>query len=195
MRYNLSEIIDLIRQRRTIKPSKFSPRVVQRDQIEKMLEAANWAPTHGLTEPWRFKVYAGEPLKELIRMWAELYKEVTPPEKFLQDRYDDILARQNQCTAAILVWMKRQEAEVIPEIEEMEACACAIQNIALVCTAYGLGCFWSTGPVCYSRQLHEYLKLGPKDRVVGLLYLGYPAGEWPQGRRGSWLAKTEWFGF
>lgn len=194
MQFNLSEITALIRSRRTIKPRAFSPRQVQRDQIEKMLEAANWAPTHGLTEPWRFKVYAGEPLRQLLFTWAAIYKRTTPPDKFLPERYEDIRNRASQCTAAILAWMKRQDSEEIPEVEEYAACACAIHNIALVCTAYGIGCFWSTGPVCYSRELHEYLGLGPKDKVVGLLYLGYPAGPWPEGRRSHWLNKTEWYG-
>lgn len=27
-----------------------------REQVEQLLEAANWAPTHGRTEPWRFVV-------------------------------------------------------------------------------------------------------------------------------------------
>ncbi|MCS6980463.1 MAG: nitroreductase [Flavobacteriales bacterium] len=195
MMFNLSEVQELIRRRRTIRPARFSPRKVQRDQIEKMLEAANWAPTHGRTEPWRFKVYAGEPLKQLMQTWAEIYKAITPSEKFLQEKYEDILARRQQCSAAILVWLKRQESEAIPEMEEWAACACAIQNISLVCTAYGMGCFWSTGPVCYSQQLHQHLGLGPKDRVVGLLYLGYPQGEWPEGKRGIWMNKTEWYGF
>ena len=125
MKFYLSEVMDLIRSRRTIKPEKYSPRKVQRDQIEKMLEAANWAPTHGRTEPWRFKVYAGEALTELLHAWAVIFKELTPPEKFLQEKYDNIISRAQKCSAAILVWMKRQESGAIPEIEEYAACACA----------------------------------------------------------------------
>ena len=33
---------------------------VPRRVIERALEAANWAPTHGKTEPWRFAVFMGE---------------------------------------------------------------------------------------------------------------------------------------
>merc|ERR1712154_197666 len=27
------------------------------EAVEQMLDAANWAPTHGLTQPWRFSVF------------------------------------------------------------------------------------------------------------------------------------------
>ena len=43
----------LIRQRRSIFPKDFSAEHrLPLNVIEEMLEAANWAPTHGKTEPW-----------------------------------------------------------------------------------------------------------------------------------------------
>ena len=47
-------------------------------------------------------------------------------------------------SAIIAVSMKRDVTEKIPEIEEIEAVACAIQNMLLTATAYGLGTFWSS---------------------------------------------------
>lgn len=37
-----------------------------RSMIEAMLEAANWAPTHGRTEPWRFVVLGRQAQEEMI---------------------------------------------------------------------------------------------------------------------------------
>ena len=37
-----------------------------RSALEQMLEAANWAPTHGKTEPWRFVVLSEDGLQEMI---------------------------------------------------------------------------------------------------------------------------------
>ncbi len=54
MRYNLSEITELIRNRRTIYPEQYTERVVQRDMLETILTNGLWAPTHGKTQPWRF---------------------------------------------------------------------------------------------------------------------------------------------
>lgn len=37
-----------------------------RNIVEQILEAANWAPTHGRTEPWRFVVLSPTALQEMI---------------------------------------------------------------------------------------------------------------------------------
>ena len=48
------EISRLIRSRRSIYPKSYLPgQPVERELIEQLLENANWAPTHKLTEPWR----------------------------------------------------------------------------------------------------------------------------------------------
>lgn len=50
----------LIKKRRSIFPRDFNGQKVECEHIEAMLEAANWAPTHNLTEPWRFVVIEGD---------------------------------------------------------------------------------------------------------------------------------------
>lgn len=49
----------LIKQRRSIFPKDYNGAAVPREAIERALEAANWAPTHGKTESWRFTVFSG----------------------------------------------------------------------------------------------------------------------------------------
>ena len=65
MRHNLSEINEVIKDRRTIYPETYSDRKVHKEQIELLLNNALWAPTHGMTQPWRFKVFMDAPKKEL----------------------------------------------------------------------------------------------------------------------------------
>ncbi|MEY4573373.1 MAG: hypothetical protein RLZ10_2657, partial [Bacteroidota bacterium] len=81
MRYNLSEITELIRNRRTIYPEQFSDRKIHREQIELILTNAQWAPTHGNTQPWRFVVFTDEAKQTLSDFLAKTYLEVTPVEK------------------------------------------------------------------------------------------------------------------
>lgn len=193
MRYNLTEIQNLIRDRRSIKPLKISSRKVHREQVEAMIQAANWAPTHAFTEPWRFKVFGGQAKEDLMQFNADLYKAKTPEEKFLPDTYNGFLERAKRASYIVGVWMKRQETEVLPEVEEILAVGAAVQNFSLVATAYGLGCFWSTGGFALSPEMHAHMQLGPKDRFLGFLYVGYPEGEWPQPtKRGIWMNKVEW---
>ena len=74
MKYNLSEINEVIRNRRTIYPKHFSSRKVHREQVEAMLENARWAPTHKMTQPWHFKVFMGEGLQKLAAFYEERAK-------------------------------------------------------------------------------------------------------------------------
>ena len=39
-----------------------------REMIEQLLEAANWAPTHGKTEPWRWVVLSEDGLQDMIKV-------------------------------------------------------------------------------------------------------------------------------
>lgn len=179
MRYNLSEINELIRNRRTIFPEQFSERKVHREQIEVMLNNAQWAPTHGNTQPWRFHVFMEEGLTTLSQFLGATYLKLTPEDQQNDAKLGKLIRRPLLASAVIAVSMKRQEEEKIMEIEEIEAVACAIQNIHLTSTAYGIGGFWSTPKLIYSSEMNEFLNLEEKDKCLGLFYVGYPAIEWP----------------
>lgn len=192
MRHNLSEITAVIQDRRTIFPEQFSNRKVHKEQIEKLLNNAIWAPNHGMTQPWRFKVFTEEGLKKLADFQATHYKEITPPEKFDPGKYDKLKTRPLLASAVIAICMKRQESEKIPEIEEIEAVACAVQNMYLTAAAYGLAAYWGSGGVTYTEGMKNFLRLAQKDKCLGFLYLGYPAIEWPKSHRKPIEYVTEW---
>ena len=79
MNYNTSEIDHLIRNRRSIKPEKYTGERVQDEIIKKMLENASWAPNHGKTEPWKFVVFTNNGLQEFAEFQATTYKNITSP--------------------------------------------------------------------------------------------------------------------
>jgi nitroreductase len=192
MRFNLSEITDLIKNRRTIYPEQFSDRKVHKEQLELILNNAQWAPTHGNTQPWRFKVFTEESRQVLSDFLAETYLKLTPPEAQNDLKLAKMMQRPMQASAVIAVCMERQPTEKILEIEEIEAVACAIQNLHLTCTAYGLGGFWATPKLIYSQEMNQFLKIGEKDKCLGLFYIGYPAIEWPTAHRKPLEYTTEW---
>lgn len=192
MKYNLSEITEIIKNRRTIYPEDFSDRKVHREIVERLLNNAIWAPTHGMTQPWRFKVFMGEAIPRLANQLAEMYKQTTPAEKFLEKKYNNFKERPLKSTVVIAVCMERQETEKIKELEEIEAVACAVQNMHLTCTAYGLGAYWSTGGATYSDEMKTFLGLKPKDKCLGFFYVGYPNIEWPKSSRKPIEYVTEW---
>ena len=192
MRFNLSEINELIRERRTIYPEQFSDRKVHREQIEVILNNGQWAPTHGNTQPWRFKVFMEGGLTTLSDFLGKTYLELTPSELQNDLKLGKLISRPMKSSVVIAVCMERQPEEKILEIEEIEAVACAIQNMHLTATAYGIGAFWSTPKLIYSPQMNDFLQLNEKDKCLGLFYLGYPAIDWPKGHRKPLEYTTEW---
>ncbi len=192
MRFNLSEINELIRERRTIYPEQFSNRQVHREQIEVILNNAQWAPTHGNTQPWRFKVFMEESREELSDFLGKTYVELIPKELQNDVKLSRLIQRPLKTSVVIAVCMERQKEEIIPEIEEIEAVACAIQNMHLTCTAYGLGGFWSSPKLIYTPQMNSFLGLREKDKCIGLFYIGYPSIEWPKAHRKPIEYTTEW---
>ncbi|MDG1148405.1 MAG: nitroreductase [Crocinitomicaceae bacterium] len=192
MRFNLSEINELIRERRTIYPEQFSDRKVHKEQLEVILNNAQWAPTHGNTQPWRFKVFSEDARQSLGDFLAKTYLSLTPKDQQNDLKLAKLLNRPKMASSVIAVCMERQAEERILEIEEIEAVACAIQNMYLTCTAYGLGGFWSTPKLIYTQEMNDFLKLGEKDKCLGLFYIGYPNIEWPKGHRKPLEYTTEW---
>jgi nitroreductase len=192
MKYNLSEITELIKNRRTIYPEQFSTRKVQKEQIENLLNNAIWAPTHGNTQPWRFTVFTEDSRQTLADFLGQLYVDKTPKEEQKDLKLAKMLNRPLQASAVIAVSMHRDETEKIREIEEIEAVACAIHNLQLTATAYGLGSYWSTSKLIYTDEMKDFLQLNEKDMCLGLIYLGYPAIEWPKQHRKPIEYVTTW---
>ncbi len=185
---------EIIRARRTLKPPLMSDAPVADEDLHAMLENANWAPTHGLTEPWRFKIYRGAARHALADALGDLYERLVPPEKQKPGKADKLREMPRLAPVVMLIWMQRQEIRKIAEIEEIEAVACAVQSMMLTATARGLGTFWSTPPFVYDPEMNAWLGIGPEDRCLGLLYVGHPAqpDQWPKGRRRSIDEKVEW---
>lgn len=183
MKFSVSEITDLIRHRRTIYPKDYTTREVHREIVERVLTNATWAPNHGMTQPWRFAVFSGPARERLSTFLGAEYTRITPPEKFLQKKFDTMTVRPLQSSVVIALGMVRDPNGKISEREELLAMACAVQNMYLTCTAYGLGAFWATGGALTGSGMRDLIGLGEQDQALGLFYIGYPAIEWPKGYR------------
>ncbi len=194
MKYNLSEITEVIKDRRTIYPEFYSSRKLHQEQIELILNNAIWAPTHGQTQPWQFSVFTGKGLEKLSEFLSQTYLDKTAKEAFSNIKFDKLKNRPLKAGVVIAVSLKRDETERIKEIEEIEAVACAIQNMHLTCTAWGLGAFWSTPGLIYSDEMSTFLNIGDKDRCLGLFYIGYVKEDygWPKSQRKPIEYITRW---
>lgn len=164
---------DLIKSRRSTKPRLFNGQKIADEVVWQILENSNWAPNHGLTQPWRYRVYSNSGLEKLAEFQSALYKKTTPGDKFKSEKYERMKSNVLKSSHVIVICMERQKSETIPEIEEIEAVACSVQNMALTAAAHDICSFWGSGGATYTPELKEFLGLGAKDRCLGYLYLGY----------------------
>lgn len=194
MNNDVQTLSRLIRHRRSVYPVQYSGEPVRREIIEEMLGNANWAPTHKLTEPWRFVVFSGDGLKKLADFMSELYREVsTRRGNYEQKTFDNLSGKPLLASHVIAIGMARDPKERLPEVEEIEAVACAVQNMYLTASAYGVGCYWGSGGITYFEEARAFFGLGPADRLLGFLYVGMPKeGKWPSSRRRPLEEKVRW---
>jgi nitroreductase len=175
MNIDPNEVNDLIRQRRSVFQQSYSGDKVDDSIVRQMLINASWAPTHRLTQPWRFVVFTGEGLKKLAEAQAKVYKEVTLADgSFREDKYQNLRSKPMLSSHIIAVWMKRDPKKSVPEIEEVGAVFCAVENMYLTATAYGIGCYLSTGGVTYFDEAKTLFDLGEDDKLIGFLHIGIP---------------------
>lgn len=173
----------IVRQRRTIKPGRMNGKKIAEADVRDLIQLADWAPTHGRTEPWRFIVLESEAFKRFSEQHAELYRKHIPPEKFREDKYKGLLENYQTASHLIIVVMKRSPEGKIPEEEEYAAVAAAVQNMLLGASAKKIAVIWSTGGMATKPPMMPLLDLTEEDKVVGFLYLGYADGELKDGFR------------
>ncbi len=192
MRFNVSEISALIKDRRTIYPEQFSNRAVHKELIEALLNNAIWAPTHGLTQPWRFVVISEDAKITLGENLAKSYLEAIPKENQSDAKLSKLLNRPKKASAVIAIILHREKDTKISEKDDFAAVACAVQNMHLTATAYGLGAFWSTPKIMNHPNIRTFLELTEEQECVGFFYIGYPENEWPSGQRRPIEYVTSW---
>lgn len=183
-------IFELIKARRSI--PRFTADPVPREVVERMLEAATWAPNHHLTEPWEFVVLEGhakEYFAEIRRRFRlTLFPDPSAPEaqKAAQKVYQDTLG-----TAVIIVVTTAVSPDPTLAEEDFAATFCAIQNMLLVAASAGVGTYPRTGGLVHDPALRAFLELPADRRIAAVVYVGYPALV-PERRRTPYQQKTRW---
>lgn len=156
------EVFEAITGRRSVRNYLDSP--VSEDDINKILEAARWAPSWANTQCARYVVIRDAALKTSL-------KETLSPNNPARDSFD-------VCPAVIAVLGKLATAGYKKGVAtddkqwHMYDCALAAQNICLAAHALGLATV-IVGFFDYARA-GEILQVPGEFQVVCLLPLGYP---------------------
>jgi len=181
-------ILDNIKYRRSIFPPSYTTQPIAEEVLLELLTAANEAPTHKLTQPWRFTVFKGDGLMVLAHQMADLYKVHTAAEQFLPKKHAAIQEKITRSAAVIAIRVKY--SGLIPKWEEIAAVGCAVQNLWLAACAKGIGGYWSTPATV--QYLNDFLNLEEEEACLGLFYLGYHQEAPALGQRSPIADKIDW---
>ena len=165
------EIDNIIRLRRAVYPKSYSDEKILKQTIIEILENANMAPTHKLTQPWIFRIFSNNQKLILGQELISKYRNHIKDEEKISDKKEkSILDKCMNSQYIIAICMRRDKNESIPEWEEIAATAMAVQNMWLSCTARNIGCYWSTPK--FANKLHQFLGLDKNEKCLGFFYLG-----------------------
>lgn len=189
MNNNFDILLQIIKNRRSIFPASYIRKEIPTEVIEQLLESANYAPTHKLTQPWRFVVIRKDAKARLGTTLAQLYKEKTAAGTFLQKKYESFAQKTDQadCILAINIQF---HPEKVPNWEEIAAVACAVQNIALTAQSLDIGAYWSSPGLI--NDLDQFLELKENEKCFGLFYMGYHEEEVREANRTPMADKVRW---
>ena len=182
-------VFEVIRARRSI--GKVQPERPPREVIERLLTAACWAPNHGRQEPWFFHVFAGDERARLGEVAAGEYARLYPDRAA---KIEKLRGGPLRAPVVIAVTVAPAADPVVARENYGAACA-AIQNMALLAAAEGLGLMWRSGDMAELEGVKRMLDLPPDGVIAGFVYIGYPAMETPAATRCTIDQRSTWHGW
>jgi len=182
-----------LRGRRSVR--RYLARPVPDALVERVLEAARWAPSPHGTQPWRFAVIRNRKTKERLAdaMGGEWRRNLTmdgQPEEVVEGRLEGSRRRLREAPVLLLfcLWPEdldsyadegRQRDEWTMAVQSLGAAA---QNALLAAYDEGLDGGWMCAPLFCPERVVEALGLDERLVPHALLTLGYAAGDPPKRR-------------
>lgn len=167
------DVLEAIHSRRSIgKVREDTPR---KEDIEQVLEAARWAPNHHKTEPWHFHILTGKGRDKLGSVYGEINLEKLdhPNAEQRRQALESGLKKANRSPVVIVNTVEPDADGKIEKVEEIAACACAVQNMLLTAHDLGLAAKWRTGKPNFHPAMKEAFGVSDNGLVLGYIYLGY----------------------
>lgn len=166
---NLDDLATLIRARRThllVEPD----REVPAELVARLCELGTWAPCHKKTWPWKFAHLTGD---ARYRLGEAFVADMIARDFGDEGKRAKTLTKFGRAPSILVVGCEPHDNPTLHD-ENRDAVAAAVQNILLGATAAGLASFWATPPLNDSRRALELCGFGHADRLIGVLYLGWP---------------------
>ncbi len=187
------EIYDAIHHRRSHR--QYKPDLPPREVLERVIEAALWAPSGANQQGWGITVMAGQVRDDFVALISQALKYLMP--RLKQANYPEEAQKQVMqffknlggapVVAAVTIF---KAADKYANRSLIQSGAALMQNLLLVAHAEGLGTCWMAGANYLEDEILKFL--GKEDQqILAITPIGYPAKEPPaparKGREVRWL--------
>ena len=185
------DLFEAMKERRSCR--NFLPDPVEDETIDRVLEAASWAPSPLNMQPWHFTVVKAPAVKEAIHREAERCRAWVLDKsgwKWL-GTYDTGFLKKAPVVIAVLGDPKKTGVDMFMDrggTGYQHACAAAIQNMLLAAHGLGLGSVWFT--FFDKGEIRRILKIGEDTTPLALVCLGRPASTPPAMPRKDFRERT-----
>ena len=180
----------MFEERRSIR--KYQNRMVERGDIEKVIEAARLAPSAKNRQPWKYIVYTGAEKETLLNAMEQgLDREAAehhllPKSAFgLPDAFHTLQVMR-QAPVVIIVMNTNGQSPYeeidtdrrLSEICDSLSIGASIENMLLKATQLGLGTLWIAN-TCFA--YHDMMQvIQSSGQLIGAVALGYPDEQPPK---------------
>ncbi len=187
-------VLEAIRGRRSVR--RYLPREVSDEAVERVLEAARWAPSPHGRQPWRFAVVRKDETKARLAdamggEWRLNLEMDGQDAEVVQRRLEGSRRRLLDAPVLVLLCLYAEDLDAYPDPDRQEnettmavqSLGAAAQNALLAAYDGGLDAGWMCAPLFAPGKVVEALGVDESLVPHALLTLGYADGDPPK-RRG-----------
>lgn len=178
-------LLSLIRERRSIRRFRDDP--LPEGTLERLLEAARWAPSASNRQPYRFvAIEKPESRTRMAEMVGEALREklagLADHERALATAYAKDFVIFENAPLVLAVYFRASNALAerfgMPadwDVGAVSSASAAVMNLLLAAHALGLGACWMTGPLVAAPSLETFLGVPTGWRLSALIPVGIAA--------------------
>jgi nitroreductase len=189
------DIYEAMHQRRSHR--LYKPEMPPREVLERVVEAALWAPSGMNLQAWEITVMAGRVRDEFVEFVDQAVKNLIPLLKKagVPEKSQELVMKffKNLGGAPVVVAVTIGKNPLDPSnFSNIQSGAALFQNLLLAAQAEGLGTCWMTGAHSMEKEILKFL--GKEDQqLLAITPVGYSAKQPPAPpRKGE---KVRWLGF
>ena len=173
-------LFSIIKSRRDVRGNRFINKYIPKDILNKILLSANYAPSVGFSQPWRFVIIEDETTKN--RIYNDFCKENDKAKDIFKDNdlYSKLkLEGIKESNLNIAVLYQKPKKEVLGQTTQKKmgeySTVCAIQNMWLTARSFNIGMGWIS--ILKPKKVKKIIGLTKEQRseykLVGYFALGY----------------------